>query len=59
GIYGMNFENMPELRIPWAYPVLLVVMVVAAVVMILFFRRKGWIGRGRGPGDAPPSEEGG
>ncbi|UCF34209.1 MAG: magnesium/cobalt transporter CorA [Phycisphaerales bacterium] len=44
GIYGMNFENMPELHTRWGYPILLAVMVVTAVVMIVFFRRKGWIG---------------
>ncbi len=44
GIYGMNFENMPELRARWAYPFLLAVMVVIAVGMIVFFRRKGWLG---------------
>ncbi len=47
GIYGMNFENMPELKIGWAYPALLVLMALAAAVMILYFRRKGWIGRRR------------
>jgi magnesium transporter len=44
GIYGMNFENMPELHSKWAYPILLVVMVVVAAGMIVYFRRKGWLG---------------
>ena len=44
GIYGMNFDNMPELHSKWAYPILLIVMVVVAVVMVIYFRRKGWIG---------------
>jgi magnesium transporter len=43
GIYGMNFQVMPELRIPWAYPALLGVMVVMGVGMVVFFRRKGWL----------------
>jgi len=47
GIYGMNFEYMPELGSRTAYPILLAVMGVAAVGMVLFFRHKGWIGRRR------------
>ena len=45
GIYGMNFENMPELHTPWAYPFLLAAMAVVAVGMVIYFRRKGWLGR--------------
>ena len=48
GIYGMNFENMPELSKPWAYPVALGVMAAVAAGMVVFFARKGWIGEGRG-----------
>lgn len=44
GVYGMNFENMPELHTPWAYPFLLAAMAVVAVGMIWYFRRKGWLG---------------
>lgn len=44
GIYGMNFEYMPELRLKWAYPLLLVAMGLAASGMIVYFSRKGWIG---------------
>jgi magnesium transporter len=44
GIYGMNFENMPELHSAWGYPFLLAAMVVVAVGMTVFFRRKGWLG---------------
>lgn len=43
GIYGMNFEYMPELAVPWAYPVLLGAMAVMAAGMVYFFRRKGWL----------------
>jgi magnesium transporter len=43
GIYGMNFEYMPELSVPWAYPVLLVILGVIASVMVLFFKRKNWL----------------
>ena len=45
GVYGMNFENMPELKFSWGYPVVLVVMVLMAVGMLEFFRRRNWIGR--------------
>jgi magnesium transporter len=43
GIYGMNFEYMPELRHPLAYPGVLGLMLAVAAGMLLFFRRKGWI----------------
>ncbi|MFP3948295.1 MAG: magnesium/cobalt transporter CorA [Longimicrobiales bacterium] len=42
GIYGMNFENMPELSFPWAYPAVLGVMLTVGVVMAWYFRRRGW-----------------
>jgi hypothetical protein len=44
GIYGMNFENMPELSFRWAYPVLLFAMLGTAGAMLWFFRRRGWLG---------------
>lgn len=44
GIYGMNFESMPELKLKWAYPALLVLMAILAGGMVFYFRRKGWIG---------------
>jgi magnesium transporter len=47
GVYGMNFENMPELRSPWAYPILLSVMVATGAGILLYYRRKGWLGRRR------------
>ncbi|MCA9300173.1 MAG: magnesium/cobalt transporter CorA [Phycisphaerales bacterium] len=47
GIYGMNFEGMPELRVWWTYPLLLLLMAMVATGMLLFFRRKGWIGGSR------------
>lgn len=45
GVYGMNFQYMPELRLRWAYPTLLAVFLVLIVAMLLYFRRKGWIGK--------------
>jgi magnesium transporter len=47
GLYGMNFEWMPELAWKWAYPAALAVMAALAVVMLVFFRSKGWIGGAR------------
>lgn len=43
GVYGMNFEHMPELKKPWAYPVVLASMLGIAVAIMLFYRRKKWI----------------
>jgi len=42
-IYGMNFQNMPELRWAAGYPVSLIVMLAAAVVPYYLFKRKGWL----------------
>jgi len=44
GIWGMNFEFMPELKLPFAYPVALGVMATLGVGMFYFFRKKGWFG---------------
>jgi magnesium transporter len=43
GIYGMNFENMPELGWPWAYPALLLVMAGMALGLMVYFKRKDWL----------------
>ncbi len=43
GLYGMNFLYMPELKIPIAYPILIVVMATIAGVMLVFFKKKGWL----------------
>lgn len=43
GVYGMNFEYMPELEQPWGYPAVLTFMLLVASVMLTYFRRKGWI----------------
>src|SRR5690349_11996682 len=44
GVYGMNFENMPELHSRYGYFGALIVMFVIAVVMLIFFWRRGWLG---------------
>ncbi len=42
-IYGMNFDFMPELHAPFAYPATLGAMVLSAVLPFYFFRWKGWL----------------
>ena len=42
GVYGMNFERMPELKWPWGYPAILAVMGLVGAAMLLYFRRKKW-----------------
>jgi magnesium transporter len=43
GVYGMNFHHMPELDVPWAYPVTWAVMLGIGVVMLAYFWRKNWL----------------
>jgi magnesium transporter len=45
GVYGMNFENMPELRTRDGYFAVLGAMSVVAAGMLYYFRRRGWLGR--------------
>ncbi|MBP0464315.1 magnesium/cobalt transporter CorA [Roseomonas sp. PWR1] len=42
-IYGMNYENMPELKWEYGYPLAILMMVVSAILPVLYFRRKGWL----------------
>lgn len=42
GIYGMNFENIPELKFKYAYFFLLGIMFLIVVTMIIYFKRKKW-----------------
>jgi magnesium transporter len=43
GLYGMNFETMPELAWPLAYPAVLLGMVVVAVILVAYFKRERYI----------------
>lgn len=43
GIYGMNFEYMPELKWKWAYPALWVSFITIPVVLLVYFRKKRWL----------------
>jgi magnesium transporter len=43
GVYGMNFELMPELRWPHGYPLVVALMVAVDATLFWRFRRAGWI----------------
>ncbi|MFE7193517.1 magnesium and cobalt transport protein CorA [Kitasatospora sp. NPDC057541] len=43
GVYGMNFQDMPELRQPWGYPAALSLMAVVCVVLHRVFKRHDWL----------------
>ena len=43
GLYGMNFEFMPELKWHWGYFMILAIMVLIAALMLAYFRRKRWL----------------
>jgi len=43
GIYGMNFEYMPELEWPWGYFAVWGVMILVAITMCIYFKRRGWL----------------
>lgn len=47
GVYGMNFENIPELKTANGYFVALGFMFLVACGMLIFFWRRGWIGKTR------------
>jgi magnesium transporter len=42
GVYGMNFQHMPELAFPWAYPATMALMLTVALVMVFYMKRKKW-----------------
>ncbi|MBI1769886.1 MAG: magnesium/cobalt transporter CorA [Bacteroidetes bacterium] len=42
GVYGMNFEFMPELHLQWSYPLVWLVMIIITAGMILYFKYKRW-----------------
>ncbi len=43
GIYGMNFDHMPELHWTYGYPMVIGLMVVLGLTMYFLFRKKGWL----------------
>ncbi|MBU1427289.1 magnesium/cobalt transporter CorA [bacterium] len=42
GIYGMNFQYMPEIKWFWGYPAVLSIMVAIGIGMLIYFKRKKW-----------------
>jgi len=49
GIYGMNFEHMPELKWRYGYFITLGAIAFVGLALYLLFRRLGWVGTGRSP----------
>ena len=43
GVYGMNFENMPELEWDLGYPWALLLMLVPSLLLYRGFKRNGWL----------------
>ena len=43
GIYGMNFQYMPELRWKYGYPTMLALMAVVVIAIYIWFRKKKWL----------------
>ncbi len=43
GIYGMNFDHMPELHFKWAYPAVWILMIAVTIGMLIFFKKKRWL----------------
>ncbi|MFD4577860.1 magnesium/cobalt transporter CorA [Streptomyces sp. NPDC058417] len=43
GIYGMNFDHMPELHWVWGYPAVIAVMVALELSLYRLFKRRGWM----------------
>ena len=43
GIYGMNFEHMPELKEEWAYGIVWLIFITMPIVMLIYFKKKKWL----------------
>lgn len=43
GVYGMNFDNMPELHSPWGYPLIWAIFIMTGLGMLWYFKRKRWL----------------
>jgi magnesium transporter len=43
GIYGMNFQDMPELTSPWGYPAIWATFIAVTIVLLVYFKRKHWM----------------
>lgn len=45
GVYGMNFENIPELKMKYAYFVVVGIMALLGMILFVYFIKKGWLKR--------------
>lgn len=43
GVYGMNFEFMPELKMRYAYPISIAGMGLLSLILLYYFKRRGWL----------------
>ena len=43
GVYGMNFDYIPELGVKWAYPAFWLICILLILFMLVFFRRRKWL----------------
>jgi magnesium transporter len=43
GVYGMNFDYMPELRWRWGYPAIMLFMAIVGSTMLIYFKKKRWV----------------
>jgi magnesium transporter len=42
GVYGMNFEKMPELKLTYGYPIVIVLMILSVILPLIYFKKKKW-----------------
>jgi magnesium transporter len=59
GVYGMNFDWMPELHWRWGYPAVWTIMVAVALTLLWWFRRRGWLGAPSDAGGEADDDAGG
>jgi magnesium transporter len=57
GIYGMNFDYMPELRSPYGYWATLGFMLLLTIILLFYFWRRGWIFQGEDAGPTRSDNE--
>jgi magnesium transporter len=43
GIYGMNFQYMPELSIQWAYPAIWIIIIIVTATLLAYFKHRKWL----------------
>jgi magnesium transporter len=42
-VWGMNFQNMPELNEPWGYWLAWIMIIISAIIPFIYFKRRGWL----------------